>query len=228
MKLAAYLRVSTAGQADDDRYGLANQERAIRKWAREQGHRVVAWHREEGVSGSNGVEERIALPELLTAVETGQVGGVVVANLDRLARNFTVQEAILGRLWDAGARVFSADEGEILEDDPDDPMRTALRQMRGVLHQLDKAMIAKRLRDGRKAKQAQGGYAGYGSPPLGFRAEDRELVPNEQEQAAVARIRELHTEGKSLREIASVGGLVVCLRCRHVCRLWVEVRNYVE
>ncbi len=45
--------------------------------------------------------------------------------------------------------------------------------------------------------------AAYGSPPLGWRAEARELVPDEAEQAALARARELHGTGASVRAIAA-------------------------
>jgi DNA invertase Pin-like site-specific DNA recombinase len=97
--------------------------------------------------------------------------------------------------------MFTADMGEVLRDDPDDPMRTAMRQMAGVFAQLDRGYIAKRLREGRRMKAEKGGFA-YGSPPLGFKAEHRELVPVAHEQDALHRIEELHTEGLSLRAIA--------------------------
>ena len=59
------------------------------------------------------------------------MGGVVVYNLDRLARKLTVQEGVLATVWDRGGSVFSlGDGGEVQQDDPDDPMRTAMRQMR--------------------------------------------------------------------------------------------------
>lgn len=49
----------------------------------------------------------------------------------------------------------AADHGEILPDEADDLVRTAMRQMTGVFTQLDRAMIAKRLRDGRRIKAAR-------------------------------------------------------------------------
>jgi DNA invertase Pin-like site-specific DNA recombinase len=98
--------------------------------------------------------------------------------------------------------VFTADGGEVLADDPSDPMRTAMRQMAGVFAQLDRALVVKRMKDGREAKRAKGDYAG-GGPALGYRAEDRELVPVESEQATIARVKELHGAGSSLREICA-------------------------
>ena len=35
-------------------------------------------------------------------------------------------------IWRSGANAFTTDDGEVREDDPEDPMRTAIRQMRGV------------------------------------------------------------------------------------------------
>lgn len=62
-------------------------------------------------------------------------------------------------------------------------------------------MISLRLRSGRKRKAKDGGYA-YGAPPFGFRVEDGGLVPDEGEQATLARARELQKGGASIREIA--------------------------
>ncbi len=80
-------------------------------------------------------------------------------------------------------------------------MRTAIRQITGVIHQLDRAMIAKRLRDGRHHKRDAGGYAG-GRPPYGWRAEGGALVEDDAEQATIRRARELRADGLSLRQTA--------------------------
>lgn len=202
MRLVGYLRVSTDRQAEKGQ-GLGVQEAAIRTWARTHDHRIVAVHRDEGVSGSNGVEDRLGLPSALSLVQAGKADGLIVARLDRLARALTVQEAILGKVWAMGAEVVTADSGLVLRDDPDDPMRTAMRQMAGVFAQLDRALITKRMRDGRRAKADQGGYVA-GAPALGLRAVGGELVVDEDEQATVARIVELAAEGRSLRQIVEV------------------------
>lgn len=211
MKLAAYLRVSTDLQAERG-LGLDVQERGIKAWAKKEGHQIVLWARDEGLSGSNGVDTRVGLLDALAALtdsrqpasrRTGVAEGVVVYRLDRLARALTIQETTLATIWAMGASAYSVDIGEVAKDDPDDPMKTALRQMIGVFAELERGMINARLRSGRKLKAERGGYAGYGSPALGYRAEGRELVADEREQAALERIRQLHGEGRSLREIAA-------------------------
>ena len=63
---------------------------------------------------------------------------------------------MLALVWQCRVKVFAADTGEVHRDDPDDPMRTAIRQVMGVFSELDHSMVAKRLRDGRLAKAAAG------------------------------------------------------------------------
>ncbi len=75
----------------------------------------------------------------------------------------------LAQIWKHGGRAFTADAGEV---HPDDPMRTAMRQMMGVFAQLERSMIAARLRHGRREKASQGGYA-YGPRPTGGRPRRR-------------------------------------------------------
>lgn len=202
MKLAAYVRVSTDRQVDEG-LGLQVQRQTITRWSKANGHRVVRWCADEGVSGTVDALDREGLACVVNAVESGEVEGLVVARLDRLARKLHIQEAALAHVWNASGRAFAADTGEVLKDDPDDPMRTAMRQMVGVFGELERSMIAKRMRDGRRAKAAGGGYA-YGAPPLGVRSEGRSLVIDEREQVTLARIRKLHAQGKSLREMAQL------------------------
>lgn len=204
MRVVAYLRVSTDRQAEEGN-GLDIQRDAIRAWAKAAGHRVARYYTDDGVSGSNGLESRVALPEAMAHVRDsdGKIAGLVVYRLDRLARDLIVQETLLAELRRMGAHVFStsAAEAEFLEDDPDDPARRMIRQVLGAVAEYERAMIALRLRSGRQSKAARGGYAGYGSPPYGWRAEGRELVRVPNEQAALELIREQHAAGASLREI---------------------------
>lgn len=200
MNLIGYVRVSTAIQVEEG-LGLEVQEEAIRAWCKANGHHLVAIHRDEGISGAKDVAGRPGLASALAAVEDlGE--GLVMAKLDRLARALTVQEAVLAQVWRHGASVFALDVGEILRDDPDDPMRTAMRQMVGVFAQLERAMIAARMRAGRKLKASRGGYA-HGAPRFGSRAEERELVVDAGEQLVITRATQLRAEGRSLRYIAA-------------------------
>jgi DNA invertase Pin-like site-specific DNA recombinase len=59
-----------------------------------------------------------------------------------------------------------------------------------------------RLAQGRKAKAAQGGYAGYGSPAFGQQAVNGELIVDPREAEVIDLIRRHHKSGKSLQKIA--------------------------
>lgn len=201
--MVAYLRVSTDRQAEEG-LGLQIQEDAIRHWARAKGAVVAAVHADEGVSGSNGLDSREALPEALDALRRGEADGLVVYRLDRLARDLIIQETLLAEVKRLGGEVFSTSPAEAgyLTDDPDDPSRKLIRQVLGAVAEYERSMIALRLRSGRKRKAQGGGYA-YGSPPFGLRVEDGELVPDESEQETLRRARALQNGGASIREIVS-------------------------
>jgi DNA invertase Pin-like site-specific DNA recombinase len=202
--LVAYLRVSSESQLDG--FGLDVQAKAVRMWAKANGHRVVHTCKDEGLSGTLDAADRPGLACALDALSDGTADGLVVARLDRLARSLAVQEAALAAVWRLGASVFTVDSGEVHEDDPDDPMRTAMRQMRGVFAQLDRGQVVKRMRDGRRAKAAMGrksvgayafGYRGHGA------GRERDAVPDPIEQVVVNRIIALRRDAMSYRAIAA-------------------------
>ena len=196
----AYLRVSGKGQLDG--YGLDIQEQQVSACAKTNRFKLVEIIRDEGVSGTLEAADRPGLAEALAMIENSEAEVLLVPRLDRLARSLTVQEAALAQAWRHGGRVFACDSGEVLRDDPDDPMRTAMRQMVGVFAQLDKAMTVARLKRGRAAKKAAGGRA-VGAPPFGYRAVDGKLVSSPTEQEAIALMRELRQGGSSYRQIVT-------------------------
>jgi DNA invertase Pin-like site-specific DNA recombinase len=147
-------------------------------------------------------EDRTGLEEALSAIRFNGASGLVVTSLDRLARSLSVQEAALQQVWSGGGRVFTVESGEILADDPDDPMRTFVRQVLGAVSQLEAGMIARRLARGRHHKAETGGYA-YGAPPFGYRSEGGELVPDPIEQDVIDQMADLRGQEMSLRQIAA-------------------------
>lgn len=204
MRLLAYLRVSSAGQIDA--WGLDRQEEAIKRYARANGHRIVDWYRDEGVSGTIEAVDR---PQLSAAIRAlgSKAEGILVADLDRFARSLTVQEAALAVIWRAGGKVFNATSGgEVHADDPDDPSRTLIRQVMGAVIEFEKRQAVKRMRGGMLAKAATGRKA-TGSYAYGYRGEgkgrDRDAASYPVEQDAVRRIVALRRAGASYRAIST-------------------------
>jgi DNA invertase Pin-like site-specific DNA recombinase len=203
LRLLAYVRVSSKNTAHHEPSEAA-QVKAITGWAKAASARIVATYTDRAASGTNGVDGRPELHAALAALHDGEADGLLVQHLDRFSRKLDVQEAVLAQVWDAGAGMYAVQGygGLVPRDDPDDPMRTAMRQVMGVFTQLERGMIVARMRRGKRAKAARGGYTG-GWLPLGLRSQDGEAVPDEAEQAALALIRSQHSEGRSLREIVS-------------------------
>lgn len=200
LRFVMYLRVSTGGQLDG--YGLDAQEADCRKWARKHGHKIVKVCTDGAVSGKATDDERAGLTEALALLADGTADGLLAPTLDRVARELTVQEAALSVIWAYGSRAFTVDHGEHLADDEDDPMRTFVRHVMGAAAQLERGLIVKRLRNGRKIKAAQGGYA-YGAPAFGQKAADKTLTVDDDEAAVLAKMREWQTEGLSIRAIVA-------------------------
>lgn len=193
-----YLRVSTAAQAEDG-LGLDIQEQAIREWCSREGHRLLDMFRDEGISGAKEQADRPGLAAALAMVEDN-AEALVVYRLDRLARHLVVQETILEQLGHKQRRVFSVTEADI---DDTDPTRVLVRQILGVISQYERGLITARLQAGRRLKASRGGYAGYGSPRFGQRAEEHELAPEPAEIETIARIVELREAGGTLRSITA-------------------------
>ena len=96
MKIVAYTRVSSTAKADHED-SSAEQERKILAWAKQHGHKIVAVYADEGVSGENGLTDRVGLPQALHALKAKQAGGLVITKLDRLSRDMVLQEQLLRR-----------------------------------------------------------------------------------------------------------------------------------
>ncbi|UPK66527.1 recombinase family protein (plasmid) [Rhodococcus pyridinivorans] len=199
LRVVVLVRVSTGGQLEG--YGLDVQERDCRNYAHVHNMRIVKICRDEAITGKAGDDERPGLSEALQILAEGKADALLAPNLDRLARHLTQQEAILSVVWAHGKRVFTTDRGEHLPDDDDDPMRTFVRQVMGAAAQLERGLIVKRLKSGRRQKAESGGYA-TGSPPYGQRAIDGELVEHPEEAAVLRQIRVWATEGVGVRAIA--------------------------
>ena len=201
VKFIGYRRVSTAGQVD--RYGLPAQESDLRAYVRAGKHQMIRIETDGGKSGTLPADERPGLLAALKAIQRHEADGILIpGDLDRLSRELWQQEVILRQIWKLGGVLYTTTRGEIEPNDPDDPMRTFLRQVMQGVAELDRALVAKRMRNGRKAKAAAGGYAGYGSPAFGQQSVDGELVADEDQAATITRMRELRGDGLSYRLIA--------------------------
>jgi DNA invertase Pin-like site-specific DNA recombinase len=207
MRVIGYTRISSRNR-EEWQPSRSDQEQRIRGWCKANGHKLVRVEQDEAVSGTNGLKQRDGLQDALAAVRSGEADGLVVRDLERLSRDLMVQEAILAELWSIRPEVemlstSSTDQHNCTRDNPDDPSRKFVRHVLGAASAYIRDLTVARLQRGKRAKAERGGFAG-GSTPFGWRSQDRELVEDPTEQTTLARIRELHGQGRSLRAIAAV------------------------
>lgn len=190
-----YLRVST----DDQALGPVAQENAIRQWAERHQVKIVSVHLDRGVSGATPVDERPGFMLALADLEGSRAGHLLVAKLDRVARNIVVH-AIAEQLVNRLGAVITPADGAGVGDSPEAAM---LRGILQVFAQYERAVIRARTASAMKVKKARGERAGRNTP-YGFTDDGTgKLIPAPDEQAAVRLARELRDRGMTLRSIAA-------------------------
>jgi len=162
-KVFAYLRVSTTNQLDG--HGFERQLATIEKYCKQARYKIEKVF-EEQVSGTKDEAERPIFYSMIGEIMANHCKTVVVESLDRLAREYRIQETLLVMLASKDIALIAANTGEnITEAIQADPMKKALIQMQGIFHELDKALIIKRLQDGRKRSEKPQGRKPYGTRP---------------------------------------------------------------
>lgn len=190
----AVLRVSTDGQAESG-LGIEAQEASIRAYAKANGIELASVHTDAGVSGRAELTDRPGLVAALGEVVSRRAGALLVAKLDRLARDPFLVLTIEKALKKSGARLVSA-AGEGTQGD--DPSQVLMRHVLMGVSAHEAALASSRTKAALAAKKARGER--IGRPPKGFKVEAGELVPNEDFEA-VRRCLELREAGLTYRAI---------------------------
>lgn len=191
-----YIRVSTKGQADDDKFGIDVQKREILVYADEHGYSIVDWKIDE-ISGAT--DDRPALNEILYGekVSNPPFEAVIVFKNDRLARDTKLYFYYLYTLEKKNIKLLSTKE-EFVEGNEFANIYRALLQF---VAEQERKNIALRTSKGRSIKAQCGGYSG-GRCPFGYRVENSRLVINEDERPIVEYIFQEHRKKKPMLTIA--------------------------
>ena len=173
-----YLRVSGLTQIDGG--GLHRQLQTVEHYARDSRYEIVRVF-EEAISGTTDETERPAFREMIAEILSDGVRTVLVESLDRLGREFRVQESLVIYLASKGVDLISARTGEnVTEAIEADPLRKALVQMQGIFSELEKNQLVLRLQKGKEKARREGrrvdGPRRYGEN-------------SEEEQAIIKRIK---------------------------------------
>ncbi|EPR34859.1 Resolvase domain-containing protein [Alkalidesulfovibrio alkalitolerans DSM 16529] len=150
MEAYGYLRVSGRGQIEGD--GFRRQRETIEEYAVRHGMELVEFFEEAGISGTTDETERPAFKSMVSAILRNGVRVIVVEGLDRLAREYRVQEQLAIFLASKGIKLISArTEEDVTAAIMGDPMKKALVQVQGVFAELERSLLVKKLRSAREA-----------------------------------------------------------------------------
>jgi DNA invertase Pin-like site-specific DNA recombinase len=114
--VGGYMRVSSKGDRDPDRWlTVPLQQKAITDHCTGHHHTLADLRSDIDVSG--GSEERPNLEALVQRIEAGELAGLVVAKLDRFARNLAYGVRIIERIDAAGGFFIATADGFDLRTD---------------------------------------------------------------------------------------------------------------
>ncbi len=194
MKLVGYTRVSTVEQADNT--SLEDQKTRILSYGVAMGHEVVNCFPE--VASGKQTGNRPQFQAAIALLKSGGADGLIVAKLDRLGRNVRdILQFVDEVITPFGKSLIILD----LQIDTSTPSGRMVLTMMGAMAEMERSIIRERVERGRQAKADRGGYA-FGAPPIGKKAVEGELVPDELEQETIATIFRHRRSGKSPQKIA--------------------------
>ena len=165
-----YVRVSGRGQVEG--HGFDRQEADIRAFA--DGRFLLERVYREAFTGTEA--ERPELGRMVADLLSNGCRTVVVASLDRFARDLGVQMSLLSAMRARGIALFSAATGtDVTAALDEDPMARALVQVQGAFFELDKALTVRKLRRAREAKREARGRC-EGRRPFGFHESEQAVL----------------------------------------------------
>ena len=191
----AYVRVSTEEQAIGG-VSLDAQRASARKYCELHGLTLDHIYADEGISGKRA-DNRPGLQDAIRATSSAR-GILVVHSLSRLARSTRDAIDIADRLDKAGADLVSISE----KIDTTNGMGRFFFTTIAALAQLERDLISERTAAAMAHKRSRRERVS-GKIPLGYDLADDgvQLVMNRAEQRILRRIRKLHRDGLSSRQI---------------------------
>ncbi len=196
----AYTRASTQMQVEDGET-LGVQDRMIAGYAMMKSLAVERTFEERAVSGGKPFATRPAASELLDVLEPGDT--VICAKLNRAFRDLEDAIETLRMFRARGVDFHLLDLGGSVTEPGIAELTFSIM---AAVAQFERYRIRERISDDRADKAARGIYAGgrrpFGWDVVGEEGDERRLVPNPAELAAIDEMRGLRAGVASLRWIA--------------------------
>ncbi len=219
MRTIGYVRCSTHEQADSG-LGLESQAERIKAYCTLKGLHLADLITDAGVSGGKPLAQREGGQRLLSSVKDRRAGAIVMLKLDRMFRNAGDCLTTVEQWEKAGVALHVIDLGGNAIDTTSAAGRFMLVVLAGAA-EMERNLTRERTRSALAVKRANGervGAVSYGfdldrsqcerhrspdSPNESHPCRCR-LVKNPSEQAVIAEIRSLRSNGLRLQQIARV------------------------
>lgn len=190
-----YIRVSTFDQAREG-FSLREQEERLKEFCKFKRYNIYKVYQDAGISAKN--DKRPAYQEMIEDVKKGNINVIVALKLDRLTRSVYDIEKLMKFVNDYECDIdCMADESNTTTSNG----RMVMRIMTSVSqNEIEKCS--------ERTKFGMAGAIKNGHIPnrtgLGFKRENKKLVPDPLTKDIIVRIFDLYLEGKSHQVIANI------------------------
>ena len=190
-----YIRVSTFDQAREG-FSLREQEERLKEFCKFKRYNINKVYQDAGISAKN--DKRPAYQEMIEDVKKGNINVIVALKLDRLTRSVYDIEKLMKFVNDYECDIdCMADESNTTTSNG----RMVMRIMTSVSqNEIEKCS--------ERTKFGMAGAIKNGHIPnrtgLGFKRENKKLVPDPLTKDIIVRIFDLYLEGKSHQAIANI------------------------
>ena len=190
-----YIRVSTFDQAREG-FSLREQEERLKEFCKFKRYNIYKVYQDAGISAKN--DKRPAYQEMIEDVKKGNINVIVALKLDRLTRSVYDIEKLMKFVNDYECDIdCMADESNTTTSNG----RMVMRIMTSVSqNEIEKCS--------ERTKFGMAGGIKNGHIPnrtgLGFKRENKKLVPDPLTKDIIVRIFDLYLEGKSHQAIANI------------------------
>ena len=190
-----YKRVSTLDQKREG-FSLPEQEEKLREFCKFKGYEIYKVYADEGISAKN--DKRPAYQEMMRDVKDKKINVIVAFKLDRLTRSVYDIEKLMKFVNDNDCDIdCMADESNTTTSNG----RMVMRIMTSV-SQNEIEKCSERTKFGMVGAIKAGHIPN--KCPLGFKRNNKKLVPDPLTKDIVIRVFDLYLEGKSYQTIANI------------------------
>lgn len=190
-----YIRVSTFDQAREG-FSLREQEERLKEFCKFKRYNIYKVYQDAGISAKN--DKRPAYQEMIEDVKKGNINVIVALKLDRLTRSVYDIEKLMKFVNDYECDIdCMADESNTTTSNGHMVMRIMTSVSQNEIEKCSE-----------RTKFGMAGAIKNGHIPnrtgLGFKRENKKLVPDPLTKDIIVRIFDLYLEGKSHQAIANI------------------------